>query len=52
MARGLMATGVSEGDRVGIWSPNYAERVLVQYSAPESGAGKTDHIQHVFGSQD
>ena len=38
VARGLMATGVAQGDRVGIWSPNYAEWVLVQYATARIGA--------------
>ncbi len=38
LARGLMAIGVSKGDRVGIWSPNYAEWVLVQYATARIGA--------------
>src|SRR3954449_8723379 len=31
VARGLHATGVGKGDRVGIWAPNCVEWVLVQY---------------------
>ena len=38
VARGLMAVGVATGDRVGIWSPNYAEWVLVQYATARVGA--------------
>ena len=38
VARGLMAAGVAKGDRVGIWSPNYAEWVLVQYATARIGA--------------
>ena len=38
VARGLMAIGVAAGDRVGIWSPNYAEWVLVQYATARIGA--------------
>ena len=38
LARGLMAIGVAKGDRVGIWSPNYAEWVLVQYATARIGA--------------
>ena len=37
-ARGLMAIGVATGDRVGIWSPNYAEWVLIQYATARIGA--------------
>ena len=38
VARGLMAVGVAAGDRVGIWSPNYTEWVLVQYATARIGA--------------
>ena len=38
VARGLMAIGVAVGDRVGIWSPNYAEWALVQYATARIGA--------------
>ena len=38
VARGLMGIGVAKGDRVGIWSPNYAEWVLVQYATARIGA--------------
>ena len=38
VARGLMAMGVAQGDRVGIWSPNYTEWVLVQYATARIGA--------------
>ncbi|AQA02277.1 AMP-binding protein [Mycobacterium sp. MS1601] len=38
VARGLMALGVAKGDRVGIWSPNCAEWVLVQYATAKIGA--------------
>jgi len=38
VARGLMRIGVAKGDRVGIWSPNYAEWVLVQYATARIGA--------------
>jgi len=37
-ARGLMACGVSKGDRVGIWSPNYAEWVITQFATAKVGA--------------
>ncbi len=37
-ARGLLATGVAAGDRVGIWSPNVAEWVLVQFATAQIGA--------------
>ena len=38
VARGLMGIGAAKGDRVGIWSPNYAEWVLVQYATARIGA--------------
>src|SRR5438445_3987480 len=38
VARGLMARGVAGGDRVGIWSPNRYEWVIVQYATAAMGA--------------
>jgi fatty-acyl-CoA synthase len=38
VARGLIARGVGKGDRVGIWSPNRFEWVLVQYATAAMGA--------------
>ena len=38
VARGLVARGVAKGDRVGIWSPNCTEWVLVQYATARIGA--------------
>jgi fatty-acyl-CoA synthase len=37
LARGMIAAGLSKGDRVGIWSPNCAEWVLVQYATAKTG---------------
>ena len=37
-ARGLMAHGVQHGDRVGIWSPNRFEWVVLQYATARIGA--------------
>jgi fatty-acyl-CoA synthase len=37
LARGLIATGIEAGDRVGIWSPNCAEWVLLQYATAKAG---------------
>jgi fatty-acyl-CoA synthase len=37
LARGLIATGLAAGDRVGIWSPNCAEWVLLQYATAKAG---------------
>ena len=38
VARGLLAAGIAQGDRVGMWSPNSAEWVLVQYATAKVGA--------------
>jgi fatty-acyl-CoA synthase len=38
LAQGLLARGVAKGDRVGIWAPNCAEWVLVQYATAKIGA--------------
>jgi fatty-acyl-CoA synthase len=38
VARGLLARGVRTGDRVGIWSPNRYEWVIVQYATAAIGA--------------
>ncbi len=38
VARGLLGLGVEPGDRVGIWSPNNAEWVLIQYATARVGA--------------
>ena len=37
-ALGLHALGVAKGDRVGIWAPNCAEWVFVQYGTAKLGA--------------
>jgi fatty-acyl-CoA synthase len=37
LAAGLLALGLSPGDRVGIWSPNCAEWVLVQFATARAG---------------
>jgi fatty-acyl-CoA synthase len=37
-ARALLATGIAKGDRVGIWSPNSAEWVVIQYATAKIGA--------------
>ena len=37
LARGLIGLGLEAGDRVGLWSPNYAEWTLVQYATAEIG---------------
>ena len=38
VARGLLARGVKKGDRVGIWSPNRYEWVVIQYATAAMGA--------------
>ncbi|MFJ2510436.1 AMP-binding protein [Streptomyces griseoviridis] len=38
LARALLADGVAQGDRVGIWAVNCAEWVLVQYATARVGA--------------
>ncbi|QPC94998.1 AMP-binding protein [Mesorhizobium sp. INR15] len=37
-AAGLLAAGISTGDRVGIWSPNRAEWVVTQFATARIGA--------------
>jgi fatty-acyl-CoA synthase len=37
-ARALMAIGLEQGDRVGIWSPNYAEWTILQFASSKMGA--------------
>ena len=37
-ARALLGLGVRKGDRVGIWSPNNAEWVIVQFATAKLGA--------------
>jgi fatty-acyl-CoA synthase len=38
VARGLLALGVERGDRIGIWSPNCAEWLILQHAAAKAGA--------------
>jgi fatty-acyl-CoA synthase len=37
VARGLMSLGLHTGDRVGMWSPNNAEWVYIQFAAAKAG---------------
>jgi fatty-acyl-CoA synthase len=37
VARALVASGLEPGDRMGIWAPNCAEWVLVQYASAKAG---------------
>ena len=56
VARGLMALGLQRGDRLGIWSPNNAEWVLVQYATAQVGvilvnlnpAYRTSEVAHAL----
>src|SRR3954464_2520852 len=38
VANGLVHRGIVKGDRVGIWAPNCAEWVIVQYATAKIGA--------------
>ena len=38
VAKGLLARGVGVGDRVAMWSPNFAEWVYIQYATAAIGA--------------
>jgi fatty-acyl-CoA synthase len=38
LGTGLLRAGIGTGDRVGIWAPNCAEWVLLQYATAEIGA--------------
>ncbi|WP_431888003.1 AMP-binding protein [Nocardiopsis alba] len=57
VASGLLDLGVVKGDRVGIWSPNRAEWVLVQYATARIGAVlvninpayRTHELRYVLG---
>ncbi|HYF28336.1 MAG TPA: AMP-binding protein [Baekduia sp.] len=37
LARALLAAGLQQGDRVGIWAPNRVEWMLVQYATAKAG---------------
>ncbi len=37
LSAGLMGLGLEAGDRVGLWSPNYAEWTLLQYATADIG---------------
>jgi fatty-acyl-CoA synthase len=37
VARGLIGIGLAVGDRLGMWSPNNAEWVLIQFAAAKAG---------------
>ncbi|OII65314.1 AMP-binding protein [Streptomyces sp. CC77] len=38
LARALLASGIAQGDRVGVWAVNCPEWVLLQYAAARTGA--------------
>jgi fatty-acyl-CoA synthase len=38
VALGLLAMGIGKGDRVGIWAPNCAEWMVIQYATAKIGA--------------
>lgn len=38
LARGLLAKGIQKGDRIGMWSPNNAEWIFVQFATAKIGA--------------
>jgi fatty-acyl-CoA synthase len=56
LARGLLAAGLEAGDRVGIWAPNCAEWVLVQFAKAKAGvilvnvnpAYRTSELEHAL----
>src|SRR5512135_2233425 len=56
LARGLIASGLQPGDRMGIWSPNCAEWLLVQYASAKAGvvlvnvnpAYRTSELEYVL----
>ena len=57
LARSLIASGVQQGDRVGIWSPNRFEWVITQFATARIGAilvnmnpaYKTAELQYALG---
>jgi len=38
VAKGLIGLGIEAGDRVGMWSPNFAEWIYIQYATAKIGA--------------
>ena len=38
LGRGLLTAGIAAGDRVGIWAPNCAQWVLLQFATARIGA--------------
>ena len=56
VARALVAIGLRPGDRMGIWAPNCAEWLLVQYASAKAGvilvninpAYRTSELEYVL----
>jgi fatty-acyl-CoA synthase len=56
LARALVASGLAPGDRMGIWAPNCAEWLLVQYASAKAGvilvnvnpAYRTSELEYVL----
>ena len=56
VARGLVALGLQRGDRMGIWAPNCAEWLLVQFASAKAGvilvnlnpAYRTSELEYVL----
>src|SRR4051794_35799171 len=56
VARALLAAGLGPGDRLGIWSPNRSEWVLIQYGSARAGvilvnvnpAYRTSELEYVL----
>ena len=56
MALAMLRAGLTQGDRVGIWSPNYAEWTLVQFATAKIGvilvnlnpAYRTSEVQYAL----
>ena len=42
-AAGLIALGLAPGERIGIWAPNCAEWVVVQFATAKAGADPRQH---------
>ena len=57
LALGLLHAGINKGDRVGIWAPNCAEWVFIQYATAKIGAilvninpaYRSHELQYVLG---
>src|SRR5437763_3005943 len=57
LAGGMLAAGLSKGDRVGVWGPNRAEWALVQYATAKLGvilvninpAYRTSELEYALG---